>query len=72
LLENGEKITTPYKVTLSGADGKVLAQFEVRSNAEVTMAGEDITIAGAPLPLRVKITDSRGVTEWDYTPPTLQ
>jgi hypothetical protein len=72
LLENGGKITAPYKVTLSGADGKVLAMFEIRSDAELTMAGEDINLAGAALPLRVKVTDSKGVSEWDYVPPALE
>ena len=72
LLENAGKITAPYKVTLSGADGNVLAQCEVRDNAEVAIAGEDITLAGASLPLRVKITDSKGMAEWDYTPPALE
>jgi hypothetical protein len=72
LLENGGKITVPYEVTLSGADGKVLATFEIRSNAELTMARQDISLAGAALPLRVRITDSRGVSEWDHVPPALE
>ena len=71
-LENDGKITAPYEVTLSGADGKVLATFGVRSNAELTMAREDIILAGAALPLRVKIMDSTGVREWDYMPPALE
>lgn len=72
LLENGGKIRVPYEVTLSGADGKVLATFEIRSNVELTMAREDISLAGAALPLRVKITDGSGVLEWDYMPPALE
>jgi hypothetical protein len=72
LLENGGKITAPYKITLSGADGTVLAQFEIHNNAELAMAEQDISLGSAALPLRVKITDNKGVSEWNYTPPALE
>jgi hypothetical protein len=71
LLENAGKITAPYQVTLAAANGAVLATFEIHGNAERTMAEQDISLAGAALPLRVKIVDGRGVSEWDYTPPVL-